>query len=897
LTIAHSHVAWARVLPGRKLRRVLPVTVLVVLVVSAIGFATSTGSSPSAAARLHAVGGYIAGPRPAVSIYVSPAGSDRNPGTRSLPLQTLSRARNLVRRLDRNMRGNIAVYLESGIYRLRGPLRLGPRDSGTNGHKVVWSAVRGQSATISGSVRISGWMLIDSRRGIWAARVPKGLDTRQIYVNGMRATLASGPAPVKLTRTATGYRASSSLMAHWRDPTAIDFVYTAELGLHVEPICPVGAIRGPMITMAEPCWKNSNLRAVNLVGYGRLSLPAYIENAYELLDKQGQFYLDRHARMLYYVARNGEDMGTADVEVPVLQTLVAGRGAGEVPIHNLTFSNLQFSYATWLQPGSRKGFSEVQAGYTLTTTRGYARQGLCQFAAGGTCPYGAWTKEPGNIQFAFDQNISFLNDRFAHLGAAGLNLANGSQGDVVKGCVFTDISGNGIEVGGVNMPRAVGLAQTRAVRIVDNHLYGLAAEYHGGVAILVGYAADTTVSHNQIDHIPYTAISIGWGGWPDKVGFPAVPNFSHGNIVAHNLIFDFMQTLADGGGVYTQGITGSSMKTGEQVTGNVIHDQYAWGRALQSDDGATFITYRRNVLYNDNYDYGDSRFDAALNHGRYDRQIIAGNYWQQGHTVPPQRNQIHDRLVTGPRQAPATIVAHAGISPPYRYILRWQPAGESVPSSPSQVARLYAYGGRAYITWHPAVGTAPAFSYSVAACPVRDPLPQSCHGSANPVVTISAAAFIQRGYAVVPGLKTGSRYTFTVTANGATGSGTPSIPSQIVTIGHRPPSLPGRPSWVGVQPGPGNVRVMWYPPPSIRCDGPWWAAVCRNPVLSYTVTSSRGRSYTVAGLRQLIVWNKRGRALHVIGGLEHGTRYRFSVAAVTPAGVGPAVTSAVITPT
>jgi Fibronectin type III domain len=876
-------------------RRILPLAVFLVVVVSAIGFATSGGPSPSIAAPLNAVGGYISSPHPAVSIYVSPSGSDRNLGTYSRPLQTLTHARDFVRRHNRNMRGNIAVYLEKGIYQLRRPLQLGPRDSGTNGHNVVWSTVRGQSAMISGSVRISGWRLVDSRRNIWAATVPRGLDTRQIYVNGMRATLASGPAPVNLTRTATGYRASSSLMAHWRNPSRIDFVYTGQLGEHVEPICSVGAIRGTVITMAEPCWDDATRRALDLVGAGNLSSPAYVENAYELLDQPGQFYLDRRAAKLYYIPRKREDLRKADVEAPVLQTLLTGRGSGRARIHNITFSNLQFSYATWLQPASPEGFAEVQAGYTLTGLRGYAREGLCQFVAGGTCPFGAWTKEPGNIQFSFDQRISFLNDRFVHLGATALNLANGSQGDVVEGCVFTDISGNGIDVGGVNLPDAAGAAQTRGVSVVNNHLYGLADEYHGGVAILVGYAADTIISHNQIDHVPYTSISMGWGGWPDKIHQASVPNFSHDNVVSDNLVYDFVQMLTDGGGIYTLGITGASMASGEKVSGNVVYDQLDWSFALHSDNGATYVTYERNVLYNNVYDWCCDHPDWRLNPGgshplAQDPQVVVDNYWQQGPGRFPSRTQIGNQIIDGPGQGPASITTQAGIQRRFRFILRWRPAGESVPSPPERVGAVYALGGKVYVIWHPstAPGNRPITSYTVHTCNARAGLPEyPCRHHVGKPTTISASHYKSSGYLVVSGLKSGTAYTFTVTAHSRAGSSTPSVPSPVIIPSASSLARPARPLELKAQPGRNVVRLLWYPPNGIDCTGHWWAIVCHRPVLAYIVKSSTGRTYRVSRL-EMVIANTRGKQTFVVGGLRPGRRYSFSISAVTPAGVGPA---------
>ena len=67
---------------------------------------------------------------------------------------------------------------------------------------------------------------------------------------------------------------------------------------------------------------------------------------------------------------------------------------------------------------------------------------------------------------------------------------------------------------------------------------------------MVGYAQRTLIAHNQIDHVPYAGISMGWGGWPDKIHLPGVANFSRENVVAQNLIYDltyrWLRRLIDG---------------------------------------------------------------------------------------------------------------------------------------------------------------------------------------------------------------------------------------------------------------------------------------------------------------------------------------------------------------
>ena len=817
-----------------------------------------------------------------IQIYVSPSGSDSNPGTYSAPYRDLAYAQSVVRTLNANMTGNIDLYLENGIYRLTQPLEMGPQDSGTNGYQVKWSSAPGETAIISGSEQITGWTLSNASKHIWSAPVPANLKTRQIYVNGMRATLASSQLPVDLSKTSSGYKASSALMSKWRNPSEIDFMYTGQVGLMAEPICPIASIKGRYITMAQPCWSNSIKRGRNLVGYGRVESPDYLENAYAALGEPGQFYIDQTRHVMYYTPRSGEDMTTADVEAPALQTLITGTGTPTKPIHNISFSNLQFSYATWLQPNTPDGFSEIQAGYSIVGKGAYATEGLCHLKPHGTCPFGAWNKEPGNVQFTYDQNLSFTNDRFVHLGAAGLNLDNGSQNDSITGSVFTDISGNGIEIGNVNMPLATGASQTSGIQILDNHLYGLPVEYHGGVAILVGYAADMTISHNQIDHTAYAGISMGWGGWLDKDSKPSVPNYSHNNVVSDNLIFDYMETLADGGAVYTQGITGTSIANGEKVIGNVIHDQLDWGYALHSDDGATYVTYSDNVLYNNSYDFGSNHQDFRPGRAPADDPVVlTDNYWQQGYPNTSQKRlkivADHNKLITGPDQVPSSLLDAAGLQPAFQDLLSWQPDGESVPSRPDQLRVVYAFSGKAYVTWHPSVdeGNTPVTSYTVTSCETFGR--GACRGPGGPPTTILASDFNQIGYAIVTGLKNGSGYAFQVRANNQDGPSTPSVATLPFTPWGKGRGLAGKPRGIAVQAGKGVIRVLWYAPGNAE----------HHPVIGYNVALSNGQEYTASGLRDMITSQDGGRVLLVFGGLQKSHPYRFSIAAITPGGVGP----------
>ena len=293
-------------------------------------------------------------------IYVSPQGKDNADGTAKHPVRSLMRARDMARAQKQNK-----ILLTNGTYRLTQTFALAPEDSG-----MSFVAADSAHPIISGAVQITGWTLTDAKRNIWKAHTPTVLtNSRQLYVNGVRSQRASGPVPVTLQMTPTGYISSDATMSRWKNISDIEFVYTGGntiwnapsegLGSWTQPRCPIASIDGTSITMAQPCWDNSTRRVMlpsgartaNLVGPMSVGKqPVYVENAFELLGTPGQWYFDRPASTIYYVPRPGENLAHADVEVPVLESLVDIRGTASQPVHDIAFSGIQFSYATWLGP-------------------------------------------------------------------------------------------------------------------------------------------------------------------------------------------------------------------------------------------------------------------------------------------------------------------------------------------------------------------------------------------------------------------------------------------------------------------------------------------------------------------------------------------------------------------
>jgi hypothetical protein len=160
--------------------------------------------------------------------------------------------------------------------------------------------------------------------------------------------------------------------------------------------------------------------------------------------------------------------------------------------------------------------------------------------------------------------------------------------------------------------------------------------------------------------------------------------------------------------------------------------------------------------------------------------------------------------------------------------------------------------------------------------------------------TISATQFNALGYLRLSGL-TGSRLSFSVVAHDRSGSSTPSIQSNVITSSTTGPDRPGPAQNIGSGQGMQSVRLSWYPPSDSTCALPenQW---CSNPVLGYRVKDDLGDTFNISSLSQLIVSNHAGRINVILGGLEAGHTYDFTVTAVNATGMGTPAAFLPVTP-
>ncbi len=539
----------------------------------------------------------IAGEAPDKAFYVAPSGSDTNPGTQAEPFKSIEKARDAVRGTS----GDAVVYIAGGTYALEAPIRFDARDSGRNGC-IAYVAADGEAPVLSGGRKVGGW--VRDEGGRWKAAWEGG-PLRQLYVNGVRAVRARGPVPEGIGRYGdlkfidgdAGHTLPQDAMANWRNPNDIEFDYYNSWG-HM--ICKVASVArqdggGLKIAMLQP-WFTLASRKEGV----QAKMPDYIENALELLDEPGEWYLDAPAKTLYYQPRDGESMDTAEVVAPVLETLVEVDGTLDAPVENLRFEGITFADATWLGP-NRTGHVDVQANVSFAPTNIFERDGVLVNV------HNEYLKSPGNVTLRAVHAVRFERCTFTRLGGAALDIDYGSQDNMLSECRFFDISGSGVQIGNVlaedhhpSDPRRI----VKGNRVEYCEFHHIGAEYQDSVAVFAGYVNGTVIAHNEIHDLPYSGISVGWGWGEEDAGGGNYANIPYrysnptpagNNLIEFNHIHDVMLLRNDGGGIYTL-----SNQPGTIIRGNHIHDSGQGGGpgGIYLDEGSGFIEITGNCVYN-----------------------------------------------------------------------------------------------------------------------------------------------------------------------------------------------------------------------------------------------------------------------------------------------------------
>lgn len=316
-------------------------------------------------------------PRFAVELFVSPHGSDSNPGTREQPFATLEHARDAIRKLkSEKLPGPVGVSLLPGEYPVQKTIELTADDSGTEQAPIVYRADQPGTAVLYGGKRLSGFAPVtdpkiierlpdEAQDKVWQCDlkqagvtdfgelVERGYGVRppsttlELFFNGEPLTIARWPNSgfvnggtivdpgSKRDDRPSVFEYLDQRHARWtRSEDAWLFGYFrhgwADRTLKIRSIDPASK----RLACSPYALGSENMQPVTWFNKGRIKY--YVFNLLEEMDQPGEWYLDRDAGILYVYPPS--DPRDATVEVGMLTVpMLSLEGVAHVRIEGLTF--------------------------------------------------------------------------------------------------------------------------------------------------------------------------------------------------------------------------------------------------------------------------------------------------------------------------------------------------------------------------------------------------------------------------------------------------------------------------------------------------------------------------------------------------------------------------------
>lgn len=244
-----------------------------------------------------------------------------------------------------------------------------------------------------------------------------------------------------------------------------------------------------------------------------------------------------------------------------IEQLVIIDGACHVKFEGITFEN-----TCWNRP-LHKGHVTLQGGFPLIDAYKLKEKEGLPWDTG--LENQAWIERPVSaVTIRNAAGVDFMRCRFQHLAATALDYESIHTGHV-DGCTFEDIGGTAIMAGSfAESPREVHRPYTdlsslcQGLIITGNTIHNATNEDWGAVAIGCGYVRDCTITNNDVSHVNYSGICIGWGWTPLYTGM-------ENNHIIYNKVSDYARQLYDAGGIYTL-----SNQPGSSIRDNIISQPY-----------------------------------------------------------------------------------------------------------------------------------------------------------------------------------------------------------------------------------------------------------------------------------------------------------------------------------
>ena len=556
-----------------------------------------------------------------ISFYISPSGSDANPGTLEAPFKSIENAKLSIRKLSPEQRKkNITVYLRGGIYKLDKTIVFGLEDSGIEGTKIKYSSYENEVPIISSGVNVGPWKKLEknidrlpeiAKGNVYVADIPDGLGRFYTMYDGYKRIPVARKdgfdfKNIKYERAKSmnvlnnedryllrKLEFEGGVLKNWKNLEDIEVGFApVPWTMNLLQLESVNEKKGIAWTTLEanapPAAKKSHTKP-------------WVENVIDYLDSPGHWVVNTSENKIYYWPEQGQP--SANLVIPKLKEYfrVEGKidynGPTDIPAKNLIFKGLTFMHGerdTWWKGhkgwGIQHDWDKFDRGNAMLRFRGAedCEVSKCRFT------------NSGGSAIRLDlhsQNININNNMIDFVGHMGILLCGYGPGtkDVNKN---NKIINNVIHhVGRVlKMGAGVFMWQSGSNLVANNLIHHVPRKAVGicGVRVPILQKRDIdfdeaskTIRWSEIDNAIDT--SEGKTFWEKYTPFLHAKN----NIVEFNEVYRALEELADGSALNVSG-------AGE---GNIMRNNYAHhitSRAsgvMRTDDWQRGTTFENNIIY------------------------------------------------------------------------------------------------------------------------------------------------------------------------------------------------------------------------------------------------------------------------------------------------------------
>jgi hypothetical protein len=253
----------------------------------------------------------------------------------------------------------------------------------------------------------------------------------------------------------------------------------------------------------------------------------FVENIFEELDKENEWFYDKETNTLYYFPPKEMNIITAKLETPQIVHLIEFRGSEENPVRNITIE-----------------------GFTLTQTLRTFMQNKEPLLSSDWTIY-----RGGAVLFEGAVNCSLRNCSINNLGGNAVFFNNFNRNCEVSGCLISEIGASAIcFVGDPNAVRSPSFEYNKFVplahidrtpgpktnnypadcKVFDNLMFNLGLIEKQSAAVELSMCQSIIASHNTIYDVPRAGINISEGTWG-------------GHIIEYNDVFNTVKESGDHG--------------------------------------------------------------------------------------------------------------------------------------------------------------------------------------------------------------------------------------------------------------------------------------------------------------------------------------------------------------